>query len=95
MVWLQYIISSKSILHCPSYEVIKNDHPARIRPLAWGISICHRSGPRKGKKTKKKNIHFWFTDPVNDKCYVSSTHENIYYVQCCASSKGHLWWITG
>ena len=27
---------------------------APIQPLALGTSICHGSGPRKGKKTKKK-----------------------------------------
>ena len=27
---------------------------APMRPLAWEISICRRSGPRKGKKTKER-----------------------------------------
>ena len=28
---------------------------ALIRPLAWEPPICHRSGPRKGKKKKYQN----------------------------------------
>ena len=30
------------------------DRPVAMAPITLGISICHESGPRKGKKTKKK-----------------------------------------